>query len=64
MAEGKVEGESIQARADLLTVIAAREIPLAHDERARIDACTDNATLAAWLARAARATSAKEVFSS
>jgi hypothetical protein len=63
-AEGRTEGETFRARADLLAVIAAREIPLTHDERAKIDACTDTATLAGWLVRAARATGAKEIFSS
>jgi hypothetical protein len=64
MSKGKAEGETLRARTDLLAVIAAREIPLTDDERARIDACTDSATFAAWLVRAARAAGAKEIFSS
>jgi hypothetical protein len=63
MAAGKVEGEVLRGRADVLAVLATREIPLTDDERARIDACTDGATLAAWHLRALRVTSAKEMFS-
>jgi hypothetical protein len=56
------DGEAARARAALLTVITARDIALRDDERARIDACADIVTLDGWLARAARATSATEIF--
>jgi hypothetical protein len=46
----------------LLTVIAARGIPLAGDDHARIDACTDVATLDTWIARAVRAATIAEIF--
>jgi hypothetical protein len=61
-AEGKAEGEAVRARAALLTVVTARDISLGDDQRATIDACADVATLDTWLARAARATSAKDIF--
>ncbi len=61
-AKGKAEGEAKRARAALLTVITARDIPLGDAERARIEACTDVAALDTWLARAARATSPREIF--
>jgi hypothetical protein len=61
-ARGEARGEAHRARTAVLTVIQAREIPLADADRARIEACSDVPTLDAWLARAARATSAAEVF--
>jgi hypothetical protein len=61
-AEGKVEGAANHAREALLTVIRARDIALGEPERARIEACADIAVLDAWLARAARATNATEIF--
>jgi hypothetical protein len=62
MAAGKAEGKAEGARTTLLTVLAARGIPLGDDDRARIDACVDVATLDAWVARAARATTTAEIF--
>jgi hypothetical protein len=64
VAQGMAQGEANGVRAALLKVIDAREIVLDQEERAGIDACADVATLDAWLVRAARATSAKEIFSS
>jgi hypothetical protein len=61
-AEGKAEGEAVHARTALLTVVTARDISLDDDQRATIGACADVATLDTWLARAARATSASEIF--
>ena len=60
--DGEAKGEANGVRAALLTVITARDIPLGDSERARIVACADLTTLDAWLARAARATSAREIF--
>ncbi len=60
--DGAAKGEADRARAALLTVIKARDIPLGDAERERIEACTDVVALDAWLARAARATSAAEIF--
>jgi hypothetical protein len=56
------DGEAKGTRASLLTVVKARGVSLRDDERARIDACTDVATLETWLVRAARATRAEEIF--
>jgi hypothetical protein len=61
-AKGEARGEAHRARAALLTVLTAREVPLADADRARIEACADLSTLDAWLARAARATKVDEVF--
>ena len=60
--DGEAKGETNGVRAALLTVITARDIPLGDGERARIEACADLTTLDAWLARAARARSAGEIF--
>jgi hypothetical protein len=56
------KGEVSRARVALLTVANARGIELAEDERARVETCADLSTLDAWLARAARASSAAEIF--
>jgi hypothetical protein len=61
-AEGEARGEAHRARAALLTVIQARDIPLGDADRARIERCSDVPTLDLWLARAARATDATGVF--
>jgi hypothetical protein len=61
-AEGKVEAAAEQARAALLTVVRARGIELAPEQRVDIDSCADLATLDVWLARAARASTAAEIF--
>jgi hypothetical protein len=60
--EGKLEGEVAGARAALLSVATARGIPLTPSDRERIDACDDPVVLAAWVVRAARATTAAEIF--
>ena len=44
-----------------LTVLAARELTPTTDQRARIDACTDGATLDRWIARAVRANTIDEI---
>jgi hypothetical protein len=66
MAEWLIEttpevGDAIRvqdARAALRTVLKVRGIPLGTDEAARIDACTDLATLQRWLEQTVAATSA------
>jgi len=60
--EGKAEGEASGARAALLIVLTARGISLGEEDRARIDACTEVRALDSWLARAAQATTAGDVF--
>jgi hypothetical protein len=46
----------------LLTVLAARGLPLDEAARARIDGCDDVAVLNGWLHRAATAAQLDEVF--
>jgi hypothetical protein len=66
MAEGREQGVE-QGRADALRdaiarVLSARSLALTDAARARLDACTDVATLTAWLERAAIASSEADVF--
>ncbi|MBK6528245.1 MAG: hypothetical protein IPF99_01235 [Deltaproteobacteria bacterium] len=56
--EGKLEGEA----SALLRVLARRGIAIDDGMRARVLACSDAATLDAWLDRAATAADATEVF--
>ena len=63
-AEGQTEGETKHAREALLIVIAVRGIAMSEGDHARVEACTDPRTLDAWLARAAQATTAADVFGS
>ncbi|MDP3220897.1 MAG: hypothetical protein Q8S73_42825, partial [Deltaproteobacteria bacterium] len=56
--EGKLEGEA----SALLRVLARRGITIDDGTRARVLACSDAATLDAWLDRAATAADAAEVF--
>jgi hypothetical protein len=60
LAEGRAQGR-VQAQAEaLLRLLALRQIPVSDDLRARIEACTDLATLVRWFDRAATARSASE----
>jgi Uma2 family endonuclease len=59
IAAGESRGE---ARA-LLMFLEARGIALDHEQRARVEACADREKLQAWIARAATAKSAADVFS-
>jgi hypothetical protein len=56
--EGRVEG----ARQALALVLEARGIALSEAGRARVDACSDIATLDRWVARAATVSSETELF--
>jgi len=56
--KGREEGRA-QA---LLTFLAARALDLTPDQRAKVLACTDRATLDAWITRAASATALDDVF--
>ena len=58
--KGRAEGEA-QA---LLAFLDAREISVAEEQRQRILACTDLEQLSAWIRRAARVSSAAELFES
>ncbi|MBO8187557.1 hypothetical protein [Streptomyces spirodelae] len=52
-----------QTRArDLLKVCAARDIPLAAEDRARITSCDDSEQLDEWFDNAMQANTADEVF--
>jgi hypothetical protein len=60
--EGKAEGKAEGVREALLAVLAARGLAVSETDRARVEACSDAATLGRWLTRAARATATTEVF--
>jgi hypothetical protein len=59
-AEGRAESKI----AAILAVLAARGIAVTGQARARIEACKDLVTLDRWVARAATAASAEDVFAS
>jgi hypothetical protein len=61
VAEGVAKGEIARAAKSILAFLAARGIAVDSGTRARIEACTDLATLDRWTARAATAASAAEV---
>ena len=61
-ARGRAEGEARGRAEALMTLLAARKIPIAAEVRARILACRDIPTLDRWIARAASATSVADVF--
>ncbi|WP_437591759.1 hypothetical protein [Sorangium sp. So ce1000] len=56
--EGRLEGRLDEGRAALRRVLAHRQIPLASEDEARIEACGDLATLERWLGQALTALSA------
>ena len=55
------EGQLTATRASLRLVLANRQLTLSKDDGARIDACTDLATLERWLDLASNATSVSDV---
>jgi hypothetical protein len=55
------EGWLAATRASLRRVLASRQLTPSKDDDARIEACTDLATLERWLDRASNATSASDV---
>jgi hypothetical protein len=59
--EGQQEGRLTATRAALRLVLANRQLTPSQDDDARIDACTDLATLECWLGRASNATSISDV---
>jgi hypothetical protein len=61
LSEGRLEGQLTEARAALRRVLAGRQLTPSKDDDARIDACTDLATLERWLDRAITATSVLDV---
>jgi hypothetical protein len=58
--EGRQEGRLLEVRAALHRVLTCRQLPPNGDEDARIEACTDLATLRRWLIRAVAAASVAE----
>ena len=60
-AEGRVEGRAAGKAEAILQVLMARGVAVDEAVRDRIEACTDLATLARWLARAVTAAEAEEV---
>jgi hypothetical protein len=61
-AKGKAEGRAEGARIALVAVVTSRGLSLGDEDRARIAACSDAATLEAWVGRAARAAAVAEIF--
>ncbi len=61
---GFTKGKTAGFAEAILALLAARGVAVSDDARARIEACRDAATLALWIARAAAAASAEEVFGS
>jgi len=59
--EGQQEGRLAATRASLRRVLAGRQLTPSKDDDARIEACTDLATLERWLDRAINATSISDV---
>lgn len=57
---GELVGQLVQARAALRRVLVHRQLTPSKDEDARIDACTDLATLERWNQRAFTATSVSD----
>jgi hypothetical protein len=55
------EGRVTEARAALRLVLANRQLTPSQDDDARIDACTDLATLERWIGRAITAASVSDV---
>ncbi|GAA3224805.1 hypothetical protein [Nonomuraea helvata] len=61
-AEGRVEAEARGRARALLTVLAARGLPVTESVRERIQACTDCTVLESWLDRSLEATTVEEIF--
>ena len=58
--QGRLEGRLTEARATLRRVLALRQLTPSKDDDARIEACTDLATLKRWLDRAVTAVSVSD----
>jgi hypothetical protein len=58
--EGQLEGQLTATRASLRRVLAGRQLMPSKDDDARIEACTDLATLERWLDRAITAASVSD----
>ncbi len=62
VAKGRAEGRAEGRAQAVLTVLAARGVNVTAEERTRVLACADDATLDAWLTRAVAAKSARDIF--
>jgi hypothetical protein len=60
--EGLAEGRTEGLAEGVLTLLDDRHVPLAGDARHRITECHDENQLLTWLRRAARVTTAEELF--
>ena len=60
-AEGRSEGVALGKATAILAILAARQIEVSAEVRAKIEACNDAATLDGWIARALTAASAEEL---
>jgi hypothetical protein len=58
--QGRMEGRLMEARAALRRVLARRQLTPSQDDHARIEACTNLATLERWLDRAITAVSVSD----
>jgi hypothetical protein len=61
-ADGLAEGETKGEAKSILAILAARQIEVSEDVRARVRGCADVEQLDVWLKRAAVAHSAADVF--
>ncbi|MGR6923815.1 hypothetical protein ACU635_56955 [[Actinomadura] parvosata] len=59
---GEAEGEAKGEAKAILIVLESRGIPVPHEAHERIISCTDQATLATWIAKAVTVTTADELF--
>lgn len=57
------EGRASEAAESVLSLLAARQLAVSDEQRARITACRDLGRLRAWLIRAATATETAALFS-
>jgi hypothetical protein len=62
VAEGEAKGKAEGKAEAVLTVLAARGLPVTEDARRRISACTDPAQLNAWIGLAATVGSVDALF--
>jgi hypothetical protein len=60
IAKGRLEGRLVEARAAVRRVLALRQLALSPDDDARIEVCTDLATLESWHDRAVTAVSVSD----
>src|SRR5262249_15850580 len=62
VAEGKSAGVAEVKAAAILAILAMRGVPVSHEARALIEACTDLAMIDRWISRVASVASTEEIF--